>query len=142
FVKDACHEHIVNHRQDTVNPKMHGTKTTAQYVLNLPADDHFQVRLRLCAKEEAGAQPLGKEFDRIFDQRIQEANAFYAIRIPDDLTQAEALVARQAYAGLVWSKQYYHYVVRDWLEGDPAQPSPPVERQGGRNSEWTWLYNR
>src|SRR5262249_2366449 len=126
FVKDACHDYIVNHRLEAVNPKMHGTKAAAQYVLNLPAGEQFQIRLRLRAEEEAGAQPLGKEFDRIFDQRIQEADAFYSIRIPDDLTQAEALVARQAYAGLLWSKQYYHYVVKDWLEGDPAQPSPPA----------------
>jgi hypothetical protein len=71
-----------------------------------------------------------------------EADAFYADKIPAGLQDEERRVSRQAYAGLLWSKQYFHYVVKDWLEGDPAQPAPPADRKTGRNSDWAHLYNR
>jgi hypothetical protein len=82
-----------------------------------------------------------KEFDRVFQERIREADEFYAERLPKGLSEDEARVVRQAYAGLLWSKQFYHYIVADWLEGDPGQPPPPAGRATGRNADWVHLYN-
>src|SRR3954468_6380299 len=84
------------------------------------------------------------EFDGIFDRRIREADEFYAHRLPnhDTLTNDEHRVARQAYAGLITNKQFYHFVVKDWLEGDPDEPTPPAARKLGRNREWAHLFNR
>jgi hypothetical protein len=81
-------------------------------------------------------------FDHLFRDRMREADEFYAERLPKGLTADETRVARQAYAGLLWSKQFYHYIVRDWLEGDPLQPPPPASRATGRNADWPHLYNR
>ena len=83
-----------------------------------------------------------KEFDQVFQDRIREADEFYAARLPGGLSEDEARVVRQAYAGLLWSKQFYHYIVRDWLEGDAEQPPPPASRASGRNADWVHLYNR
>jgi hypothetical protein len=84
---------------------------------------------------------FGEEFDRVFVARKDEADAFYATVIPSSLSADQKNVARQAFAGLLWSKQFYHYIVKQWLDGDPAQPPAPSERERGRNHEWTHLYN-
>jgi hypothetical protein len=78
----------------------------------------------------------------VFAARRREADEFYAALIPTDLSSAEANVVRQAYAGLLWSKQFYHYIVNDWLEGDPQQPPPPEDRKFGRNADWRHVYSR
>jgi hypothetical protein len=93
------------------------------------------VRLRLCAGE-ALAAPLGPEFDAIFDTRIAEADAFYRRVTPFDLPTDMRNVQRQAFAGMLWNKQYYRYMVERWLEGDPAEPTPPASRWKGRNHNW------
>ena len=80
-------------------------------------------------------------FDKIFALRQHEADEFYATVIPQDLSPDAQNVMRQGFAGMLWSKQFYHYVVRDWLKGDPGNPPPPPERRHGRNHEWTHLYN-
>jgi hypothetical protein len=82
------------------------------------------------------------DFDAVFEQRKEEADEFYAVVLPRGLSDDARLVARQAFAGMLWSKQYYHYVVGDWLNGDPAMPPPPAERWQGRNGEWTHLFTR
>ena len=84
---------------------------------------------------------FGAAFARTFEQRVCEADEFYPTVIPASLSDDQRNVARQAFAGLLWSKQYYHYVVKPWLDGDPAQPAPPSGREHGRNREWTHLYN-
>ena len=89
---------------------------------------------------EAGG-PFGPEFERVFDERQREADEFYATVIPDRLGEDARGVMRQALAGMLWSKQWYHYDVRRWLEGDPGQPPPPPERRHGRNAGWAHLYN-
>src|SRR5205807_2570371 len=89
-----------------------------------------------------GEQPFGPAFRRIFEERQRQADSFYAARVPQDLSGAEKDVARQAYAGLLWSRQFYHYVVPDWLQGDPAQPAPPEARSQLRNADWKHLYCR
>jgi Glycosyl hydrolase family 63 C-terminal domain len=83
----------------------------------------------------------GSDFDAIFTQRIAETDEFYAAIAPKDLSEDAKNVQRQAFAGMLWSKQFYHYVVKDWLVGDPALPEPPASRRKGRNNEWHHLHN-
>ena len=142
YVKDAFHAFVVDGRRDAVNPAGFGTKVAALYVLDVPARGEVTVRLRLASCDEAPRAPFGPEFERVVAQRIREADAFYAARCPTTVGEGEREVIRQGYAGLLWSKQYYHYVVRDWLDGDPSQPTPPAARRTGRNHDWLHLYNR
>ncbi|MBX3303919.1 MAG: glucosidase [Nitrospira sp.] len=142
YVKDAFHEHLIQGRADTINPAGVGTKVAALYRLEVPAGDEVTVRFRLFSEDDKPKSPFGPEFDRLFNERIGEADEFYAGRIPAALSDEERRLARQAYAGLLWTKQFYFYSVKEWLEGDPAQPTPPSARRDGRNSDWTHLYNR
>jgi hypothetical protein len=142
YVKDAFHEYVVHGRTDAVNPQRSGTKAAVHYRLRLPARGEVVLSLRLTREDEAAEAPFGSEFDRTFARRIAEADEFYAQASPAEFTAEERPVVRQAAAGLLWSKQFYHYVVRDWLEGDPGQPPPPAERRQGRNHDWPHLYNR
>jgi hypothetical protein len=142
FAKDAFHEYVVGNRPDAVNPKEQGTKSAAHYRLRLPAGGQVTLQLRLSADEEMPRQPFGTDFDRVFADRIREADEFYLSRIRSPLESPESQVARQAYAGLLWTKQFYHYVIKDWLDGDPEQPAPPQTRKAGRNHDWPHLYNR
>ncbi|HYR45687.1 MAG TPA: glucosidase, partial [Thermoanaerobaculia bacterium] len=142
FVKDAFHEYVIAGRRDAVHPERVGTKAAALYRLEIPAGEERVLRLRLSSEAQAPRRPFGPEFDRVFAERISEADAFYRERLPEGSTEEERRVARQGYAGLLWSKQFFHFSVKDWLEGDPSQPPPPEGRKNGRNSEWTHLYNR
>jgi len=139
YVKDAFHDYLVQGRRDAVNPEGKGTKAAAHYSFTIEAGAAATVRLRLTG--HAGGADFDGSFDGVFAQRIRDADDFYATVIPGDLTCDGRAVMRQAFAGLLWSKQFYHYVVRRWLNGDPAFPSPPATRQEGRNHEWTHLFN-
>ncbi len=100
------------------------------------------VKLRLTDQEWLKSKdPLNGDFDRLFMTRKFEADDFYARVIPSDLPGDAKNVMRQSLAGLLWSKQFYHYVQCEWLEGDPAGPPPPGERKNGRNKDWIHLYN-
>ena len=142
YVKDAFHEYVVRGHADAVNPARVGTKAAPLYVLDIPAGGERVLKLRLSSEAESRRDPLGPEFDETFALRMKEADEASAYVIPKRATDDERRVARQAYAGLLWSKQFYHYVVKDWLEGDPSQPKPPAERLSGRNADWKHLYNR
>lgn len=142
YVKDAFHEYLVKGRTEAVNTEPTGTKAAALYRLDLPAQGQVTLRLRLANRELSETTSLGEEYDRVFKHREREAEEFYAEALPAGLAPAEARVARQAFAGLLWSKQFYHYIVRDWIEGDPQQPPPPPGRRTGRNADWSHLYNR
>src|SRR5207248_3640988 len=98
-----------------------------------------QIRLRLT--DAPPPLPFDRAFDAMFDLRIREADEFYARILSPGLSADARNVARQALAGLLWSKQFYHYVVKQWLDGDPAQPAPPPARRRGRNCDWKHLYN-
>jgi len=142
YVKDAFHDYVVAGRADRVNPERAGTKAAALYRLSVPAGGEVRLRMRLTATGEtaAGRSPFA-DFEPVLAARRAEGDAFYAAKT-GPLSADERLAVRQAYAGLLWSKQFYHYDVRAWLEGDPAQPAPPASRRGGRNTEWGHLYNR
>ncbi|MEO6596334.1 MAG: glucosidase, partial [Planctomycetota bacterium] len=156
FVKDAFHRRVVDGDVAAVNPAKSGTKAAAWYRLTVPAGGSETIELRLqvdAAAQSKAPQPkapqskalqaaFGAGFDRTFEARRAEADAFHRLVAPKGLTDQERLVHRQANAGLLWSKQFYHLDVAAWLQGDPAQPPPPAERQRGRNAEWTHLYNR
>jgi Mannosylglycerate hydrolase MGH1-like glycoside hydrolase domain len=140
FVKDAFHDFVVDGKVGAVNPAREGTKAAPHYRLLLQPGQPAALHLRLCEGDLQGA-PLGEEFDRMFATRVAEADAFYASLIPGHLDEDATSIVRQALAGLLWSKQWYHYDVRRWLAGDPDQPSPPPGRRHGRNHAWTHLYN-
>ncbi len=142
YVKDAFHDYVVHGRSDAVNPERHGTKAGARYRLTVPPHGEIVVRLRLRSETSWSSTSFGPAFDHTMLKRRADADAFYAARIPTGATAEERRVSRQGYAGLLWSKQFYHYVVRQWLEGDPAYPPPPASRWTGRNADWPHLFNR
>jgi len=142
FVKDGFHDRVIHDQTNAINPARTGTKAAAWREYNIPAGGRVVMRLRLSAESELPAQAFGDGFDRVFIERLAETDAFYAALIPNSYSDDQRHVARAAYAGLIWSKQFYHYVVKDWLRGDPAQPSPPANRLHGRNADWSHLFNR
>ena len=137
YVKDGINEYIVHGDQQAVNPEHNGTKAAANYKLTIASGESVTIRLRLTDKTEN----TFADFEKIFNDRIHEANEFYNTVIPEHLSHDAQLVMRQAFAGMLWSKQFYHYVIEQWLDGDPATPKPPAERVRGRNHEWKHLYN-
>jgi hypothetical protein len=142
YVKDAFHRYVIEGRRDLVSPEGVGTKAAFHYRLELPAGGEASVDLRLWMEEEAPDEPFGEPFARTFDLRRREADAYYAGKLEPGLSEEGSRIARQAFAGLLWSRQFYHYVVADWLDGDPGQPPPPAERKSGRNAGWRHLHSR
>jgi hypothetical protein len=162
FFKDAFHEYVVNGNKAAINSQQTGTKSAAHYTITVPAQASSVIRLRLVAqayppassggipaagpkrqaKQNAKTSPAAfTEFDSIFSQRLKEADEFYA-SIQNEMSDADARsVQRQAFAGMIWSKQFYYYDIPPWLNGDPAMPLPPPERKHGRNSDWRHLNN-
>ncbi len=138
FVKDAFHRRVVHGQEDAVNPALRGTKACAWYKFNLAAGQTQTIRLRLTLRTEASR--LVHDIDGVFAERMAEAEEFYSFANPA-LSEDGKRVQRQALAGLLWSRQYYHFVVADWLKGDPGQPKPPAARLKGRDSNWVHIYN-
>ena len=138
FPKDGINDHVVTGAA-TVNPEEAGTKAAFWYQLRIDPGATVELRLRL---RPCGLKPfdltdaLGKDFASVNAKRAREADAFYAELTPAGVTPDEALVMRQAFAGLLWSKQLFAYDVARWLDGDPTQPTPPASRLTGRNSRW------
>jgi Glycosyl hydrolase family 63 C-terminal domain len=167
YVKDAFHEYIIHGNKEAVNPQHSGTKMAAYYPVKLGPGQSVTLKLRLTdiepiagmdrelglvgaitspghaerAEGVPGTNDFGAGFDGLFALRQKEADEFYGSRMPKELSNDAKAVMRQSFAGMLWSKQFYHYDVRTWLEGDPAGPAPPKERWEGRNKDWTHLYN-
>jgi hypothetical protein len=139
YVKDGINDYIVAGNANAVNPELFGTKAAARYRLHVGAGQSAEVKLRLCLNSDS--EPFGDSFDEMFRTRRREADEFYEATAPKDLDTDERLIQRQAFAGLLWSKQFYNYNIRRWLRGDPAGPEPPRERLRGRNSGWTHVNN-
>jgi hypothetical protein len=138
YAKDAVHDFVVHGNRSAVNPQRVGTKAALHYILQVAAHGSARVRLRLA--NGFVTQPF-EGFDEILSKRQREADRFYA-ELQRDMTDTDArMVQRQALAGMIWSKQFYHFEVRTWLKGDPSQPAPPAVRRLGRNREWTHVNN-
>ena len=137
--KDAFHRYVINGDTEAINPKRIGTKTAALYHLKIPAGETNIIRLRLTNNEK---QPDPFDvFNTVFDQRTDEADKFFNAIQPESLSDDEKLVQRQAWAGMLWSKQLYYYDVAQWLQGDPAKPKPAAARKNARNSDWEHVHN-
>jgi len=143
YIKDSINDYIVHGAREAVNPEHIGTKAAAHYVLSLGPGEETTVRLRFTEPSLVPARrtPFGAGFEHTFAGRQQEADEFYATVIPQELSPDARSVMRQAFAGLLWSKQFFHYAVEQWLRGDPACPPPPAQRWRGRNRAWMHLYN-
>lgn len=138
YVKDGINDTIVQGKKDAVNPENQGTKASAYYKLELGANKSAVVTLRL-SDNGCLPDPFGVEFDALFVKRIKEADDFYAKISPFEIPEDMRNIQRQAFAGLLWNKQYYHFNVKRWIEGDPKQPPPPESRINGRNHHWPYL---
>ena len=143
FVKDAFHQFVIAKNEQAVNPKKEGTKAAYHNVQTIAPGQSTTIRLRLCSQGDFENNPQYSQiagFEQIFTDRLRQADQFYQNLVAPALPAKARQVMRQAYAGLLWSKQYYHYVVRDWLLGDPDQPAP--DRQNLRNQKWPNIFNR
>jgi hypothetical protein len=138
YVKDGINDYVVHADVHAVHPECRGTKAAAHYPLRIAAGETATLRLRFTPR--AVGEPFDRGFEEMFTQREREADDFYATVIGACSSDAQR-VMRQAFAGLLWSKQFYHYDVDRWLRGDPAGPDPPPQRRHGRNSAWTHLFN-
>ena len=141
YVKDAFHEYVARGNREAVNHAHEGTKAAAHYRLRVAPGESAVLRLRLVRQDASAPRGPFDDFDRVFAERRREADEFHAGIIPARLSEDAGRVMRQALAGMLWSKQWFHFDIRRWLEGDPTQPAPPPERKKGRNREWTHLYN-
>ncbi len=167
YVKDAFNEYVIHDNKAAVNPQETGTKMAAYYPVKLGPGESVTLKMRLTdleplagmdsemgkvgiitspghadrAEGVPGTNDFGAGFDGLFTIRKKEADEFYAARIPKELSADAQAVMRQAFAGMLWCKQFYHYDVNTWLDGDPAGPEPPAIRWEGRNKDWTHLYN-
>ncbi len=148
YAKDGINNRVVHGMLDAVNHAREGTKGAAWYTRELAGGESVTWRLRFtnvppksAPAPASGVATVGEDFDDVLAWRMREANEFYARVIPDKVSEDAGNVMRQAFAGLLWSKQYYHFIVKEWLEGDPLQPPPPPERLTARNHEWAHVYN-
>jgi hypothetical protein len=139
FVKDSFHTYIISGDQTATNPGLHGTKVAPVYRIKLGSGESRSVCLRLVSVSEWDSQPQADP--GIFDARKSETDEFYELRIRG-LDEDRKSVARQSAAGLLWTKQFYQYIVKDWLTGDQYAPVPPANRWSGRNHDWQHVYSR
>ena len=148
YVKDAFHEFIVEGKSDAIDPGQTGTKSAAVFQLNIEPGESVVLNMRIVsdddfAKLDVGVDSrCGDDFEQVFSDRLKEADQFYDEVLSSVEAGESRVIARQAYAGLLWTKQFYFFSVRDWLRGDPNRPAPPGQRKHGRNSDWPHLYNR
>ncbi len=140
YVKDGINDYVVSGKRETVNPEQVGTKASVHYHSIVAPGQHVTYRLRLTNLPPTVSM-LGEEFATIFPARQQEADDFYAKRLGTSNSADARNIQRQAFAGLLWSKQFYHFDVTTWLNGDPTGPPLPAHRKEGRNSDWKHLYN-
>ena len=144
FTKDAFHDAVIHGREEAVNPAQTGTKAAARYDLTIPSGGSVEIRLRLAEKgqwRDPAVDPLGENHSEVFALRLDEANEFLAATINPALDPQQRLVARQSYAGLLWSKQFYNLVQSEWAHGDSTEPTPPAGH-AARNADWMHLFNR
>ncbi|MFK8113761.1 MAG: glucosidase [Rubripirellula sp.] len=155
YFKDGLNNYVVAGDTKAVNPDQRGTKCAAYGLMMIPQGETREIRLRLAhvdqpviAEKSGGksenffAAAFDDSFDECFEKRIREADEFYALRIADSISEDRQRIMRQAYAGLLWTKQFYHYSVNTWIDGDPNGVPTDEARKEGRNSDWRHLFNR
>ncbi len=140
FTKDAFHRYVIDGDEGAVNPECVGTKAAGLFRLMVPGGASVSIRCRLHRDREDNGLLGFEGYDETFVERISEADAFYDEKIPGHLPGEEKLVCRQSYAGLLWTKQFYHFVVKDWLHHSPDGTPLPKSRLEGRNCEWEHVY--
>ena len=140
YVKDGINDYVVRGQHSAVNPTQTGTKASLHYLVKVGAGQTKTVRLRLSDYQDL-AEPLGTNFETIFQNRQREADEFYDRVSSPSLSKDRRNVQRQAFAGMLWSKQLYYYDVEEWLKGDSTAPRPPESRKCIRNSEWIHLFS-
>ena len=139
FFKDGINDYLVHGDTAAISPKPEGSKCALHYALHLDRGGSATVRLRL--RPATKDAPAFDDFDRVFALRMAEADEFYDVVQRDIHDPDKRLVQRQAFAGMLWSKQFYYFDVPQWLAGDPTQPPPPPERRTGRDCDWQHLNN-
>ncbi len=142
YVKDAFHRRVVNGEEDAVNPERRGTKAAAHCRFEIPAGESVVVRCRLHALAEENGLPRFTEFEETIAARLAECDAFYEEIQPCKASDEERTISRQGYAGLLWTKQFYEFIIDDWIDGDSEEPAPPESRKQGRNADWRHFYAR
>jgi len=140
YQKDAFHRYVIKDEKNAVNSKMEGTKASPLYQFNVPAGESVTIRCRLHLVGENNGFSAFEEFEETMQARINEADEFYDEKILSHLPDEEKLICRQSYAGLLWTKQFYHFVVSDWLHHSPDGTPLPSARLKGRNNDWENLY--
>ena len=138
YCKDGINDFLIHKNEHAINSDGFGTKVSVDYDITIPAQSSYTVCLRL--ENNQNTTPFA-DFDAIFNQRLAEADEFYAELQQSIKTEDEKLVQRQAFGGMLWSKQFFYFDVDQWINGDPAQPKPPANRRRGRNSDWKHLNN-
>lgn len=141
YVKDGINKYIVKGEKGAVNPAGTGTKVSACYRFDIGPGETKNIRLRLCNTKDV-EKPFDSDFDDIFIVRESEMNEFYDCLCPAHIKDDLKNIQRQAFSGLLWTKQFYNYSVKQWLNGDPTGPKPPEQRKKGRNSEWLHIHCR
>ncbi len=142
YVKDAFHNYVISNQTSAVNPKLTGTKAALLYKGDVPAGGSVELRFVLKSSANPTKEHFPRDFDETFALRRRECDEFYDSLVPASAPQTERDIILQSYAGLLWTKQFYHYSVKEWLDGDPTQPTPSASRRKQRNNEWEHLYNR
>lgn len=142
YVKDAFHEYLVQGQHHAVNPAHTGTKFARHYTLDILPGESITLNFRLYPEGTPNTASLGPDFEHIFANRQRECAEFYETKPCVQHSAPHKRLARDIYAGLLWTKQYYQYGVNEWIQGDPANPRTELEREMARNKEWEHLYNR
>ena len=142
FVKDGFHEYIINKVDNSVSHKGPGTKACFHSEIEIEGKQTVVMNYRLYKESEEPYRAFGDDFNKIFEARKNECKEFYDQRNPPNIHEDEKNIMNQAYAGMLWSKQFYYYSLNEWQAGDPSQPKPDIKRKDIRNSEWRHLYNR
>jgi Glycosyl hydrolase family 63 C-terminal domain len=141
YVKDGFHQYVIHGHKNAVSFDGPGTKSSFYSLTEIEAGQKITLQYRLCSAANNPTAYFGKEYDEVFRKRKEEYEIFYRNCNPPSITEDEELVIKQAYAGLLWSKQFYYYSVDEWHDGDPSQPKPAPGRKKIRNTEWSHLYN-
>ena len=142
YSKDAFHRHIIHGEEDCLHPGDRGTKAGAHCLFDIAPGETVEIRCRLVSIDSESTIEALDEFDKTFEDRIADADRFYANIIPADISRDDRMISRQGYAGLLWTKQFYNYVIHDWLKGDGDGPAPPASRKEGRNHDWDHFFAR